>query len=53
MKQKWRNINGKAIGGKPQSLAADREMPPVYKGSIRDAGLEINQLLRPHAERWN
>jgi len=33
------------------SLATDREMPPVYKGAIRDAGLEINRLLRPYAKR--
>ena len=48
-----RYANGEAPGGKPRRLAALREMPPDYKGSIRDAGLEINRLLRPHAEGRN
>ena len=33
-----------------QGLTAGAELPPVSKGSIRDAGLEINRLLRPHAK---
>ena len=38
--------------GRP-GLAAGDEMPQVRKGTIRDAGLEINRLLRPHAETRN
>ena len=32
-------------------LTAGGDLPPVQKGTIRDAGLEINRLLRPHARQ--
>lgn len=33
-----------------QGLAAGGETPPIHTGTIREAGLAINQLLRPHAK---
>ncbi len=34
-------------------LTAGGEAPMAHKGTIREAGLEINRLLRPHAEGHN
>ncbi|MBC8239529.1 MAG: hypothetical protein H8E30_03535 [Alphaproteobacteria bacterium] len=38
--------------GRP-GLSASDKMPQVRNGTIRDAGLELNRLLRPRAERQN
>jgi hypothetical protein len=42
------NGNAKPLFGPRQGLSAGNELPAVHKGSIRDAGLEINRLLRPN-----
>ena len=33
-----------------QGFTAGGELPPVHKGTIREAGMEINRLLRAHAQ---
>ncbi len=43
------NGNSKPRFASRQGLTAGSELPPVSKGTIRDAGLEINRLLRPHS----
>ncbi len=46
-------VNREPRQANPQGLTAGGEIPPVYKDTIRDAGLEINRLLRPHAKQQN
>ncbi|MBL6951973.1 MAG: hypothetical protein ISR50_05045 [Alphaproteobacteria bacterium] len=56
-----RNINGAPkstsdsalVHGGRLGLAAGGETPGAPKGTIREAGLEINRLLRPHAALRN
>jgi hypothetical protein len=45
------SINDAPTQAGRQGLAAGAEMPPVSKGTIRDAGLEINRKLRAHASK--
>ncbi len=44
------SVNGSPPAPARQGLTAGAELPPVHKGSIREAGMEINQLLRQHAQ---
>jgi hypothetical protein len=44
------NVNSAQPAPARQGLTAGAELPPVHRGSIREAGLEINQLLRDHAQ---
>jgi hypothetical protein len=43
------NGNAKPLFGPRQGLSAGNELPAVNNGTIREAGLEINRLLRPHS----
>jgi len=45
------SINDAPTQAGRQGLAAGAEMSPVSKGTIRDAGLEINRILRAHASK--
>ncbi len=44
------SVNGTAPAPARQGFTAGGELPPVQKGSIREAGMEINRLLRAHAQ---
>jgi len=45
------SINDAPTQAGRQVLAAGAKTPSVSKGAIRDAGLEINRILRAHSSK--